>query len=140
MIYNAFDQSAEDELLPAALAANVGILARVPLDEGGLSGKITPETTFPADDFRNGYFAGDRKREVWEHANALVDDFGVPLDELPSLALRYVMSHPAVSTVIPGMRSLRNVEANAAAIEQGPLSEAEVAKMRGHRWVRNFYD
>jgi aryl-alcohol dehydrogenase-like predicted oxidoreductase len=140
VIYNAWDQSAEDELLPAAQAAGVGILARVPLDEGGLSGRITPDTTFPEDDFRNGYFRGDRKREVWERANALVDDFGVPLSELPVLALRYVMSHPAVSTVIPGMRSVRNVEANAAAIEAGPLSEAEVEKMRRHRWVRNFYD
>jgi aryl-alcohol dehydrogenase-like predicted oxidoreductase len=140
VIYNAWDQSAEDELLPAAQAADVGILARVPLDEGGLSGRITPDTTFPEDDFRNGYFRGDRRREVWEHANALVDDFGVPLDQLPSLALRYVMSHPAVSTVIPGMRSVRNVEANAAAIEAGPLSEAEVEKLRRHRWVRNFYD
>ena len=68
VIYNAFDQSAEDELLPAALAANVGVLARVPLDEGGLTGKITPDTTFPDGDFRNGYFAGDRRRQVWERS------------------------------------------------------------------------
>ena len=77
---------------------------------------------------------------MWERANALVDDFGVPLEELPSLALRFVISHPAVSTVIPGMRSVRNVEANAAAVEPGPLSEAELEKMRSHRWVRDFYD
>ena len=140
VIYNAFDQSAEDELLPGGAGGE----RRHPRARAARRRRaVRPDHArheFPEDDFRNGYFAGDRKREVWEHANAIVDDFGVPLSELPSLALRYVMSHPAVSTVIPGMRSVRNVEANAAAIEQGPLSADEVAKMRRHRWVRNFYD
>jgi aryl-alcohol dehydrogenase-like predicted oxidoreductase len=140
VIYNAFDQSPDDELLPAAQAANVGVIARVPFDEGGLTGTITPDTRFPDEDFRNGYFAGDRKREVWERTNAIVDDFGVPLERLPAIALRFCLSHPAVSTVIPGMRSVRNVEANTAAVEQGPLSEAELEKLRRHRWERSFYD
>jgi aryl-alcohol dehydrogenase-like predicted oxidoreductase len=116
------------------------VLARVPLDEGGLTGKITPDTTFPDGDFRNDYFAGDRKRRVWERSNALVEDCGVTLDKLPSLALRFCLSDPAVSTVIPGMRSLRHVEANAAAVAAGPLSEGERDKMRSHRWVRDFYN
>jgi aryl-alcohol dehydrogenase-like predicted oxidoreductase len=140
VIYNVFDASPDDELLPAARAADVGILARVPLDEGGLTGTITPETTFPADDFRNRYFAGDRKRQVWERANAIVADLGVPLERLPELALRFCLSHPAVSTVIPGMRSMRNVEANAAAVAKGPLEPHELETLRRHRWERNFYD
>ena len=140
VIYNAFDQSAEDALLPAAQAAGVGIIARVPFDEGGLTGTITPDTTFPPDDFRNEYFAGDRRRQVWERGIAIVEDFGVRPAQLPSLALRFCLSHPAVSTVIPGMRSVRNVEANAAAVEAGPLSAEGLERMRRHRWVRNFYD
>jgi aryl-alcohol dehydrogenase-like predicted oxidoreductase len=140
VIYNVFDASPEDELFPAAQAAEVGIVARVPFDEGGLTGQITPETQFPAGDFRNGYFAGDRKRQVWERANAIVAALDVPLERLPELALRFCISHPAVSTVIPGMRSVRNVEANAAAVERGPLEPRELDILRRHRWERSFYD
>ena len=139
LIYNVFDQSPADELFPAAQAANVGVIARVPFDEGGLTGKITPETTFPEGDFRTGYFAGGRKEEVWERVNAIASDLGVGLDRLPEIALRFCISHPAVSTVIPGMRSTRNVEANAAAVELGPLGEGELETLRGHRWAHNFY-
>jgi aryl-alcohol dehydrogenase-like predicted oxidoreductase len=139
VIYNVFDSSPDDLLLPAAGAAEVGVIARVPFDEGGLTGKVTPETTFPAGDFRNGYFAGDRKREVWERANAIVADLGVPLDRLPALALRFCLSHPAVSTVIPGMRTVRNVEANVAAVEEGRLDDSELETLRRHRWERSFY-
>jgi aryl-alcohol dehydrogenase-like predicted oxidoreductase len=140
LIYNVFDQSPADELLPAAQAADVGVIARVPFDEGGLTGKITPETTFPAGDFRNTYFAGDRKRQVWERVNAIANDLGVPLERLPEIALRFCISHPAVSTVIPGMRSTRNVEANAAAVAEGPLPDEMLEKLRRHRWDRSFYD
>ena len=94
---------------------------------------------FPEGDWRNDYFGGDRKREVWERMSAIADELGVQAADMPEIALRFCLSEPAVSTVIPGMRSLRNVEANAAA-ELGPLDEQELAVLARHRWARNFYD
>jgi aryl-alcohol dehydrogenase-like predicted oxidoreductase len=139
VIYNVFDQSPEDELLAAAQAAGVGVIARVPFDEGGLTGKVTPDTEFPRGDWRNRYFAGERKREVWDRAQAIAADLDVALERLPEIALRFCLSHPAVSTVIPGMRSLRNVEANAAAAGAGPLTAEQLELLHRHRWVRDFY-
>ena len=139
VIYNVFDQSPEENLFPACRRLGIGVLARVPLDEGGLTGRIGPETTFPEDDFRNQYFAGDRKREVHEHAQAMAKDLGVPIEGLPEKALRFVLSHPAVTTIIPGMRSVRHVEANCALGDGKGLPAAEVETLRRHRWNRNFY-
>jgi aryl-alcohol dehydrogenase-like predicted oxidoreductase len=139
VIYNVFDQSPEDELLPACAEHGVGVIVRVPLDEGGLTGTITPDTTFPEGDWRHRYFAGDRKREVQGRAEAIVADLGEPMDRLPEIALRYVLSHPAVSTVIPGMRSVRNVDRNMAVADGVGLPDATVAALKKHRWVRNFY-
>jgi aryl-alcohol dehydrogenase-like predicted oxidoreductase len=138
-IYNIFDQSPEDELFPAAQAADVGVIVRVPFDEGALTGRIRPDTEFPSGDFRSEYFQGDRKREVWEHVEAIARDLDVPVDRAAEMALRFCVSHPAVSTVIAGMRSVRNVEANAAAVDAGPLSEEEIAVLRTHRWDKNYY-
>jgi aryl-alcohol dehydrogenase-like predicted oxidoreductase len=139
VIYNAFDQSPEDELLPACATSDVGVIARVPFDEGGLTGSITPDTTFPEDDFRATYFKGDRKREVYERVRALCADLELPESEIAEVALRYVLSSPSVSTVIPGMRSVRNVERNMAAADGEGLGIVPVEKVRRHRWVRNFY-
>ena len=139
VIYNIFDQSPEDELFPAVEAKNVGVIVRVPFDEGALTGRIDPETEFLKGDWRNSYFGGDRKEQVWEHVQAITKDLGVPVERLPEIALRYCLSHPAVSTVIPGMRSLRNVDANVNAAELGPLSAEQLEVLRQHRWVRNFY-
>jgi aryl-alcohol dehydrogenase-like predicted oxidoreductase len=139
VIYNAFDQSPEDELFPAVQEANVGVIARVPFDEGSLTGKITPETEFPEGDFRHGYFRDDRKQQVWERAQALAADLGVDVDDLAEAALRFCITHPAVSTVIPGMRSVRNVERNIAAVGRGPLTAEQLDAARPHRWERNFY-
>jgi aryl-alcohol dehydrogenase-like predicted oxidoreductase len=133
VIYNIFEQAPEDELFPAVEAADVGVIVRVPLDEGGLTGKVTPDIEFPPGDFRNDYFEG-RKQEVWDRVNAIANDLGIPIDRLPEIALRFCFTHPAVSTVIAGMRSLRNVEANAAAADAGPLSEHELELLRAHRW------
>jgi aryl-alcohol dehydrogenase-like predicted oxidoreductase len=134
VIYNAFDQSPEDELFPACQQHDVGVIVRVPLDEGGLTGKVTPETRFDEGDFR-----GDRKREVYERARAIAADLGIPIDDLPEVALRYVLSHPAVSTVIPGMRSVRNVERNIEVGDGEGLPEDRVRELRDHRWVRSYY-
>jgi aryl-alcohol dehydrogenase-like predicted oxidoreductase len=139
VIYNVFDQSPEDELFPACREHGVGVLARVPLDEGGLTGRIGPDTEFAEDDFRAHYFRGDRKRELEEHVAAIVEDLDVSVDELAEVALRFVLSEPAVSTVIPGMRSLRNVERNAAASDGRGLPDAWRQQLRAHRWVRDFY-
>ncbi len=134
VIYNIFDQSPEDELFDAALAYGVGIIVRVPFDEGGLTGRIRPDTTFPDGDFRNGYFAGERKRETYERVQAIVADLGVGEDEIAGVALRFCLSQPAVSTVIAGMRALENVRRNVAALEQPPLDERQLAALRPHRW------
>jgi aryl-alcohol dehydrogenase-like predicted oxidoreductase len=139
VIYNVFDQSPEDELLGVCETRNVGVLARVPFDEGALTGRIGPDTTFPEGDFRERYFRGDRKQQVAERVQAILDDLGIARDELPEVALRYVLSHPAVSTVIPGMRSLRNVERNAAAGDGKGLPDEQLSKLKAHRWDRNFY-
>jgi aryl-alcohol dehydrogenase-like predicted oxidoreductase len=139
VIYNIFDQRPETELFPAVQEANVGVIVRVAFDEGALTGKITPDTEFPPGDFRSSYFGGNRKQEVWDRVNAIARDLEIPINRLPEIALRFVQSHPAVSTVIAGMRSLRNVDANAAATELGPLSTDQLEILRGHGWERNFY-
>jgi aryl-alcohol dehydrogenase-like predicted oxidoreductase len=139
VIYNIFDQSPEDELFPATEFADVGVIVRVPFDEGSLTGTVRPDTEFPAGDFRERYFADGRKAEVWDRVQQIAADLGVAVDEIGEIALRFCLSHPAVSTVIPGMRSVRNVERNVAAVERGPLGEEELDALRQHRWVRNFY-
>jgi aryl-alcohol dehydrogenase-like predicted oxidoreductase len=140
VIYNVFDQSPEDELFPACREQDVGVIARVPLDEGGLTGRIEPDTEFDDDDFRGEYFRGDRRREVHERTTAIAADLSIAEDELADIALRFVLSEPAVSTVIPGMRSLRNVERNVAVSDTDGLPREQREKLRAHRWVRNFYD
>lgn len=139
VIYNIFDQSPEDELLPAAQAAGVGVIARAPLDEGGLTGKLTPETVFAEEDFRSEYFGGDRKAQIVQRTQAIATDLEVATEELAEVALRFCLSHPAVSTVIAGMRSVEHVRANVKAAELGPLGDDARAALRQHRWVRNFY-
>jgi aryl-alcohol dehydrogenase-like predicted oxidoreductase len=140
VIYNVFDQSPEDELLPACREHGVGVIARVPLDEGGLTGRIHADTEFEGDDFRASYFRGDRKREVHERATAIATELETDESRLAEIALRFVLSEPTVSTVIPGMRSIRNVEGNIAASDAGPLQPGERERLRAHRWVRNFYE
>ena len=139
VIYNVFDQSPEDELLPVCAERDVGVIVRVPFDEGALTGRITPDTEFPDGDFRAHYFRGDRRRQVFDRTEAIASDLGTERDGLAEIALRYVLSHDAVSTVIPGMRSVRNVERNLAAADKGALPGAEVSRLKAHRWDRNFY-
>jgi aryl-alcohol dehydrogenase-like predicted oxidoreductase len=139
VIYNVFDQSPEDELFGACAEHDIGVLARVPLDEGALTGRIGPGSTFPEGDFRNRYFGGDRKAQVAERVDAILDDLGIEREALAETALRYVLSAPEVSTVIPGMRSVRNVERNMAVGDGRGLPEDLVSALRAHRWDRNFY-
>lgn len=139
VIYNIFDPTPAEELLPLCLKHDVGVLARVPLDEGGLTGAITPDASFADGDFRNRYFKGDRKRQVFERAQALEALLGEEAASLPELALRFCLSQEAVSTVIPGMRSVRNVERNAALSDGRRLSPGLLAQLSRHAWPRNFY-
>jgi aryl-alcohol dehydrogenase-like predicted oxidoreductase len=137
VIYNIFEQAPEDELFAACERNDVGVIARVPLDEGGLTGTVKAGTTFPGGDFRNEYFSGENSVErTGERAQAIVEDLGLADGELPEVALRYVLSHPAVSTVIPGMRSVRNAERNSAIGDGQGLPEERVAALKAHRWDR----
>jgi aryl-alcohol dehydrogenase-like predicted oxidoreductase len=137
VIYNVFEQAPEDQLFAACERHDVGVIARVPLDEGGLTGSVTADTTFPEGDFRNQYFSGDRGvAQTDEHVRAILDDLGIERAELAEVALRYVLSHPAVSTVIPGMRTVRNVERNAAIGDGEGLPAERVEALKAHRWDR----
>ncbi|WP_129266523.1 aldo/keto reductase [Streptomyces sp. M3] len=139
VIYNVFDQSPADALLPACEKHGVGVIVRVALDEGGLTGRITAGTTFPEGDWRNRYFRDDRPAQVEQRVAAIVADLGIAPDEIAENALRFVLSSPAVSTVIPGMRSVRNVERNTALSDGRTLTADQLAILAGHRWQRDFY-
>jgi aryl-alcohol dehydrogenase-like predicted oxidoreductase len=139
VIYNVFHQQPEEQLLPACQEHGVGVIVRVALDEGGLTGRITADSRFEQGDFRARYFSGDRAAQVEQHVKALTDDLGIEADELPDLALRYVLAHPAVSTVIAGMRTVRNVERNAATSDRGDLPAQQLEVLKRHRWERNWY-
>ncbi len=132
VIYNAFHQAPEEHLLPACAEHGVGVIVRVALDEGGLTGRVTPDTTFPDGDFRNSFFGGDRKAQVKQHVDALVADLGIEQDQIAEVALRYVLSRDVVSTVIAGMRTVRNVERNAAVGDGRGLSAAQQAIVARH--------
>jgi aryl-alcohol dehydrogenase-like predicted oxidoreductase len=140
IIYNIFDQTPEEKFFPAGQKHDVGVIARVPFDEGGLTGTISPDSTFASGDFRSQYFKGDRKRQVWERAEALKKLLDGDAKTLPELALRFILSHDAVSTVIPGMRRLSSVQANVAVADGRRLSPALREKLKAYAWPRNFYD
>jgi aryl-alcohol dehydrogenase-like predicted oxidoreductase len=135
VIYNIFDQNPEDELFPACREMDVAVIARVPFDEGTLTGTITAESTWPAGDWRNTYFVSENLIPAVARANALrlLVPEGMTMTEM---ALRFILNNPTVSTIIPGMRKLRHVDANLAASEAGPLSEDLHAALRTHRWDR----
>ena len=140
VIYNIFEQAPQDELFPYCKKANIGVIVRVPFDEGGLTGAITPATVFPPKDWRNRYFEGNRKQLVEERVEKLKSLFGDEAKSMPELALRFILSHPAVSTIIPGMRKPHHAEANTEVSDGRNLSLALLTKLQGHRWERNFYD
>ncbi|CAN5137797.1 aldo/keto reductase [soil metagenome] len=135
VIYNIFDQNPEDELFPACEEMNVAVIARVPFDEGTLTGTLTKDTTFPADDWRYTYFTPENLIPSVERADALkplVSDNST----MPETALRFILSNETVSTIIPGMRKINHVESNIAASDKSELSEDLLDKLREHRWIR----
>lgn len=140
VVFNIFEQDAAQKLFPLAKANDVGVVVRCPFDEGALTGKITPETTFPEGDWRNDYFRGDRKREVYERVQALQWLVDMPdVDSLPEAALRYILSFDAVSSVIVGMRKLHHVEANLRASDKGPFAPEVIERLKAHAWHHNFW-
>jgi aryl-alcohol dehydrogenase-like predicted oxidoreductase len=135
VVYNLFDQSPEDELFPACREKNIAVIARVPFDEGSLTGTLTAESRWPEGDFRNFYFRPENLTPTLARVDALRQI--VPPDmTMPELALRHILQQPDVSTVIPGMRKLRHVEENSAVSDGRPLPEPLMAQLRRQRWDR----
>ena len=135
VIYNIFDQNPEDELFPACQQHEVAVIARVPFDEGTLTGTLTKESRWPEGDWRNTYFVPENLNASVDRVEALRPLTPVGLT-LPEMALRFILHHPAVSTIIPGMRKIKHVEANLAASDGVTLSADLLAELRQHRWER----
>lgn len=136
VIYNIFDQNPEDELFPACRAMNVAVIARVPFDEGSLTGNLTVDSTWPEGDWRNSYFVPENLIPSVERTESLKPIAAAAGLTMPDMALRFILNEPAVSAIIPGMRKLQNVEANLATSDAGPLPPDLRAQLRAHRWVR----
>ena len=135
VIYNIFDQNPEDELFPICEELNIGVIARVPFDEGSLTGTLTKDSRWPEGDWRNSYFVKENLEASVDRAEELKPL--VPEESsLARMALRFCLSHPAVSTVIPGMRKPEHVRANLAASDLGTLPPELLAQLKTHRWDR----
>jgi aryl-alcohol dehydrogenase-like predicted oxidoreductase len=135
VIYNIFDQAPEDKLFPLCRELNIGVIARVPFDEGTLTGTMTKETTFPAGDWRASYFVPENLHSSIEHADALKPLLPQGMS-LPEMALRFILSNRDVATTIPGMRKLRNVEANMSVSDGKGLPQDLLKELKNHRWDR----
>jgi aryl-alcohol dehydrogenase-like predicted oxidoreductase len=135
VIYNIFDQSPEDKLFPECRELDIGMIARVPLDEGSLGGKLTAETKFPESDWRSKYFSPDNLKKTVVRVENL--KLVIPKDiRLPEAALRFILSNPTVSTTIAGMRKPDHVRENIAVSDAGPLNAEVLQKLKKHRWDR----
>jgi len=137
VVYNIFDQNPEDELFPYCQERGIAIIARVPFDEGSLTGTLTRETRWEQGDWRNLYLPPERLPETVDRVERL--QRLVPQGmTLPELALRFILHHPAVTTTIPGMRRPQHVRANLAASDGQPLPPALAEELRRHAWVRDW--
>jgi aryl-alcohol dehydrogenase-like predicted oxidoreductase len=142
VIYNIFDQNPEDELFPACREMDVAVIARVPFDEGTLTGTLTKDSTWPEGDWRNTYFVPENLIPSVERADAVkktLEEWNRERSTnitMPELALRFILGNEDVSTIIPGMRKLSHVAANIDASDAGPLPPELQEKMKGFRWVR----
>jgi aryl-alcohol dehydrogenase-like predicted oxidoreductase len=137
VVYNIFDQAPEDELFPYCQAHGIAIIARVPFDEGSLTGTLRADSRWPEGDWRNLYFTPAHLATTLPRVGAL-QALVPPGSTLPGLALRFVLNHPAVTTVIPGMRSKAHVRANLEASDAGPLPAPLLESLRRHRWERDW--
>jgi aryl-alcohol dehydrogenase-like predicted oxidoreductase len=135
VIYNVFDQAPRDNLLPLCEKLDIGVIARVPFDEGTLTGTLTKQSTWPAEDWRSTYFVPENLNASVDHAEAL-RPLIPPGMTMPELALRWILADSRVSTIIPGMRKKRNVEANTSVSDGKALGLDLLQKLKGHRWDR----
>ena len=135
VVYNVFDQNPEDELFPYCQQHDIAIIARVPFDEGSLTDTLTADSTWPAGDFRNLYFNPENLQATLPRVARLRPLVPAGMT-MPQLALRHILQHPAVSTVIPGMRKLAHVEQNIARQRRPALPAASWPSCRTHRWER----
>ena len=135
VIYNLFDQNPQDDLFPACRRHDVAVIARVPFDEGTLTGTLTLESRWPDDDWRNTYFVPENLKASVEHAEALKAIVPEGMS-LPEMALRFILAEPTVSTIIPGMRKRRHVEMNCAASDADMLDPGLIEALAAHRWDR----
>jgi aryl-alcohol dehydrogenase-like predicted oxidoreductase len=135
VIYNIFDQAPEDKLFPLCLEMKVGVIARVPFDEGSLGGKMTRETHFPESDWRAKYFGAKNLAETMDRVDEVQKIVPTGMT-LPQMAMRFILSNPDVSTTIPGMRRSEHVLQNAAASDAEPLDTNLLKKLKAHRWDR----
>ena len=135
VIYNVFDQAPDDKLFPLCQELNIGVIARVPLDEGSLGGKMTAETRFPETDWRAKYFGRENLSATLPRIEALKQLVPAGMT-LPEVALRFILASPVVSTTIIGMRKPDHVRQNVATSDAGPLDASLMAKMKLHRWDR----
>jgi aryl-alcohol dehydrogenase-like predicted oxidoreductase len=137
VVYNIFDQNPEDELFPACRELGVAVIARVPFDEGSLTGTMTRDMTWPAGDWRNLYFAPDKLPAIIDHVERLRSDVPSGMT-MPELALRFILACPDVATIIPGMRKPAHVDANLGASDGRPLASGVLDRLRTHRWQRTY--
>ncbi len=139
VIYNLFEQEPAAELLDVAGETGTAVIVRVAFDEGVLTGKFTEETTFAEGDFRRGYFEGDRLARAVRRAEAIRADLEGTGLSMAQTALKFALAHPAVSTVIPGMRNAAQAEANCAVSDLPDLSPELLVRLRRHNWRRAFW-
>jgi aryl-alcohol dehydrogenase-like predicted oxidoreductase len=137
VVYNVFDQAPEDELFPACERLGIAVIARVPFDEGSLTGTLRPDSRWPEGDFRNLYFDRDNLQATLPRVERLRALLPAGMT-LPELALRFILDHPRVTTTIPGMRQIRNVEQNIGVSDRQPLPAELRGRLREHRWDRSF--
>ncbi len=140
VIFNIFEQKPAERLFPLCKEKNISILARVPFDEGALTGNVGHSTSFPVGDFRNNYFRGKRKIDVELRVDEIWKDVRDSADSMAEAALRYIISFDAVTSVIPGMRKERNLLANINSVDRGPFDRDMLEKLKVHKWNKNFYE
>ncbi len=139
LIYNIFEQEPAAELLPAAEEHNIGVIVRVPFDEGALTGKFSNDTTFPEGDFRTNYFADDRLARTVDRVEKIKSEINTNAHSLVQASLKFILAQNAVSSVIPGIRNVAQAKMNAGVSDSPDLSSDLIAKLRKHAWRRSFW-
>jgi aryl-alcohol dehydrogenase-like predicted oxidoreductase len=140
VIFNIFEQRPVERLFPFCKENEISIIARVPFDEGALTGNIDPSTHFPVGDFRNDYFRDKRKIDVKFRVDKIWNDVKDETSSMAEAALRFIISHDTVTSVIPGVRKEKNLLANIASVKEGKLSPKLIEELKVHKWDKNFYE